>query len=522
MQPAFPPFLEGGGETGALIRSIDWKEHPLGPVDQWPPGLRTVLGMVLTSRFPMFLFWGPDLFCFYNDAYRPSLGKEGKHPQAMGQPGARVWAEIWPAIKPQIDQVMQGGQATWHEEQFLPIYRNNQLDDAYWTYSYSPVRDETGCVSGVLVTCQETTAWVRARRDMEEAYREKKQILDRISDGFFATDVQWQVTFWNSQVEKITGVTREVILGKNLWDVFSSAVGTAFHTTYLEAMRNQEPATIEAYFEPLNIWVEETVYPSPEGCSVYVRDVSARLQQEKSMQDLSEELRKKAADLQVRNEELEQFVYSVSHDLKEPLRMVNNFLHLLDSRYARQLDDRARQFIHFATDGASRMRILIDDLLEYSRASRLHPELTTVDTAALLQEIIRQQQPLIQELQGRLLLESVPVVRADRVRLAQVFQNLISNALKYQEPGNPPVIRIGAADRKMNWEFYVQDNGIGIETRYFDKIFQIFQRLHLREAYPGTGIGLALCRKIVEQHGGKIWVESEVGKGSTFYFTLPK
>lgn len=151
------PFLEGGGEMGRLTRSYDWSKTPIGTPDKWPQSLRTTLSIILNSRFPMFLFWGPEHICFYNDAYRPSLGNNGKHPAALGSRAEDVWQEIWPVIKPQIDAVMGGGEATWSEDQLLPIYRNGHMEDVYWTYSYSPVKNEAGVVAGVFVTCTETT-----------------------------------------------------------------------------------------------------------------------------------------------------------------------------------------------------------------------------------------------------------------------------------------------------------------------------------------------------------------------------
>jgi PAS domain S-box-containing protein len=150
-------FVNNGGECGALIRAIDWSKNSLGPIEKWPQSLRTTLSIILNSKFPMFLFWGPSHICFYNDAYRPSLGNEGKHPKAMGQRGEETWPEIWEFIKPQIDQVLAGGEATWYEDQLLPIYRNGAMEDVYWTFSYSPTYDETGNPAGVFVTCTETT-----------------------------------------------------------------------------------------------------------------------------------------------------------------------------------------------------------------------------------------------------------------------------------------------------------------------------------------------------------------------------
>ncbi len=161
------PFLTGGGELGELTCRVDWSQTSIGTPDRWPQSLRTTLSIILNSKFPMFLFWGPEHLCFYNDAYRPSLGVEGKHPGAIGKPGAEVWPETWATIKPLIDQVLAGGEATWSEDQLIPIYRNGKLEDVYWTFSYSPVSDESGSPAGVFVTCTETTQKVATIGQLE-------------------------------------------------------------------------------------------------------------------------------------------------------------------------------------------------------------------------------------------------------------------------------------------------------------------------------------------------------------------
>ncbi|WP_460973482.1 PAS domain-containing sensor histidine kinase [Spirosoma migulaei] len=163
------PFLQAGGEMGELTRRYDWSTTVLGSPDHWPQSLRTTVSILLTSKFPMFLWWGPELIQFYNDAYRPSLGNNGKHPKALGQSGAECWPEIWPTIKPLIDQVLTGGEATWSEDQLIPIYRNGQLEDVYWTFSYSPVKDESGQPTGVLVTCTETTEKIVSVQHLQES-----------------------------------------------------------------------------------------------------------------------------------------------------------------------------------------------------------------------------------------------------------------------------------------------------------------------------------------------------------------
>ncbi|RYE11277.1 MAG: PAS domain-containing sensor histidine kinase, partial [Sphingobacteriales bacterium] len=161
-------FLNGGGESAELIRSIDWAANPVGPMSDWPQSLKTVLGIILHTKFPMFLFWGPELVYFYNDAYRTSLGNNGKHPRAMGQRGEECWPDIWGFIKPLIDSVLERGEACWFEDQLLPIFRNGQMEDVYWTFSYSPVNDEAGKPIGVFVTCNETTEKVLSLKEQAE------------------------------------------------------------------------------------------------------------------------------------------------------------------------------------------------------------------------------------------------------------------------------------------------------------------------------------------------------------------
>ncbi|MCX7887963.1 MAG: ATP-binding protein, partial [Verrucomicrobiae bacterium] len=221
------------------------------------------------------------------------------------------------------------------------------------------------------------------------------------------------------------------------------------------------------------------------------------------------------------NAELEQFAYVASHDLQEPLRVVSGFLQLLQQRCEGKLGPEADEYIRYAIEGAHRMRNLIRDLLEYSRVGRRPEPFSEVDCNAIVQTVLANLQPAIVEQQGRVTVDPLPVVRGDATELTQLFQNLIANALKFRGP-QPPEVRVSVRENKDEWVFSVRDNGIGIHPKDFERIFVIFQRLHTTEEYPGTGIGLALCRKIVERHGGRIWVESQPGEGATFYFTLPR
>ncbi|GAA0987766.1 sensor histidine kinase [Acrocarpospora macrocephala] len=231
-------------------------------------------------------------------------------------------------------------------------------------------------------------------------------------------------------------------------------------------------------------------------------------------------LEDQAAELKRSNGELEQFAYVASHDLQEPLRKVASFTQMLEQRYGDQLDDRAKQYIKFAVDGAKRMQLLINDLLDFSRVGRVSNEREPVSTEEIFAVAVGNLAAPIEDTDATVTHDVLPVVNGNRLLLTQLFQNLVGNAIKFRSE-NPPVIHIGVRRDGQMWEFSCADNGIGVDQKYADRIFLIFQRLHPRDVYPGTGIGLALCRKIVEYHGGRIWLEKEPDTpGTTFRWTL--
>ncbi|WP_255171072.1 sensor histidine kinase [Natrononativus amylolyticus] len=224
--------------------------------------------------------------------------------------------------------------------------------------------------------------------------------------------------------------------------------------------------------------------------------------------------------LRTSNDRLEQFAYAASHDLQEPLRMVSSYLRLIDQRYDDALDEDGREFLAFAVDGADRMRAMIHGLLDYSRIESQGEPFTSVDLEAVFDDVRADYRMLIAETGARVTTDPLPRVEGDESQLRQVFQNLLSNAIQYSGE-EPPIVHVRAERRGSEWLLSVRDEGIGIDPQDSDRIFELFDRLHSRDEYAGTGIGLALCERIVERHGGTIWVDSDRGEGATVFFTLP-
>lgn len=384
-------------------------------------------------------------------------------------------------------------------------------------------QEEERFLRSLAYSLARTLASQDADQQMKQAYLEKVAILESISEGFFAVDHDFTVTYWNQKAEILLHTHKNLILHQNLWDVFSDAIGSEAYQRYYQALSTQEPQHFETYYEVLNAWFEVSAYPSELGLSVYFKDIGKRKATEKQLIAMNQDLQTHVQALAASNHELEQFAYIASHDLQEPLRMISSFLGQLEKKYGNLLDERGKRYIFFAVDGAQRMRQIILDLLEYSRVSR--PEqnpLEAVDFNTLLEEICLLLRKKIQESGAQIQWHALPVLRTARIPMRQLVLNLISNALKYVAHGTCPQIEITAEEQATEWVFAVRDNGIGIEAAYFDKIFIIFQRLHSKEDYSGTGMGLAICKKIIENLGGRIWLESEYLQGSTFYFSIRK
>lgn len=249
-------------------------------------------------------------------------------------------------------------------------------------------------------------------------------------------------------------------------------------------------------------------------------DVTERIATARELRERTEELQRTNAELARSNAELERFAQIASHDLQEPLRTVSSFVQLIAKRYGELLDDNGRRYVHYAVDGAERMRALIEALLAYSRVERPNAPITgEVELGKVMARARADLRTAITESKAEVTSDELPVVQGNEIQLTQVLMNLIGNAIKYRG-SEAPRVHVGATREEPGWRISVTDNGIGIDPQYFERIFVMFQRLHTREAYEGTGVGLALCKRIVERHGGRIWLESSPGAGCTFHFTL--
>jgi len=406
-------------------------------------------------------------------------------------------------------------------ETFTEIEHIPSPVDSWSEISYYPIRKGTEII-GTACHSRNITERKKAEEEVLHTLNEKNTILESIGDAFFAVDKTWAVTYWNNHAEEMLGVPKKEIVGYNLWDVFKSSIDSESYWKYHEAIETNKVIQFEDYYPVLNKWYEISAYPSEKGLAVYFKDITERKISDIRLNDLNEDLQQQAKELAISNMELEQFAYVASHDLQEPLRMVTSFLTQLDKKYGGTIDEKGKQYIYFAVDGAKRMRQIILDLLEYSRAGRTADSVENIDLNELIEEIQILFRKQIEEKKAHITIGQFRQLHAHKSPIRQVFQNLIGNALKYAREDKPVKIHINAKTLDDHWQFSISDNGIGIEHEYFEKIFIIFQRLHNKEEFSGTGMGLAITKKIIESQGGKIWVESEEGKGSTFYFTLPK
>jgi PAS domain S-box-containing protein len=439
------------------------------------------------------------------------LGKDLWEVYAMAKP-LKFYSESSHALKEQVNVSF--------EEFFPPL--------GLWTdVSAYPTED------GLAVYFKDITE----KKLIQESIRITKERYEMVAratnEALYEWDIVENVNYWSEGFETLFGHSRsEEKMPTESWtENLHPEEKEGLFAAAQEAFRNKKTSlsremrfrcadgTYKTVFDKLAI-----LY-SPNGRPLKMvgamQDISDRKKSELAIRELNKQLNKRAEELARSNEELERFAYVASHDLQEPLRMVSSFLQLLQKKYDTQLDEKANQYIEFAVDGAERMKRLILDLLEYSRVGSNKEQNADLNMNDIISVILKDFDTEREKSGAIVTVSSLPTIRANKTQIMQLFQNLVSNAFKYNT-AEVPEIMISVEDKGNRWQFHIKDNGIGIDERFKEKVFVIFQRLHNKNQFSGTGIGLAICKKIVERHGGDIWVQSEPGCGSTFYFTIKK
>ncbi|HWI91066.1 MAG TPA: PAS domain S-box protein [Flavisolibacter sp.] len=669
-------FLECAGEMGAMIRDFDWTKTPIGPPENWPENLRVSTSILLNSQFPMFVWWGPEMITIYNDAYRVILGD--KHPNALGNSGPEVWAEIWDIVGPLADKVMEEGTSNWSEDLILYMNRHGYVEETYFTFSYSPIYDTSGEVVAVFCACTETTEKVLSAKKIKESEANFRKLVINAPVGIcIVTNEDNYVEVVNDQFLQVVGRNRQELENQPYWKALKEAEvyyapilqnvfesGTAYagseHKVLLTRNGVREYVYINFVYEPMrdeqgtvskvmilaidvtpqvlvrrkieeaeerarlsieisqlgsyevdfstdtvvaskrmneifgitdyhdrnsyiqvlhkdDLSVREEAYKiafttgtlnydarivHKDGTLRWVRirgrvlfdqgkkpirllgvsqDITEQklFEQElnKQVQQKTIELQNKNAELERSNHKLEEFAHAASHDLKEPIRKVHFFTNQLKDQLLDRLTDLERSSFQRIEIATQRMNLLVDDLLQYSHVSHVASQQKEwIDLNEKLQKVLEDLELDIQQKNAVIEVKPLPSVLGYTRQLQQLFQNLISNALKYSKPNARPHIIIeakklnkkdapGKLPKSANANHYhlitVSDNGIGFEQEYAERIFQMFQRLHGKNEYGGTGVGLAIALKVAENHEGTIIAEGKPGKGSAFKIFLP-
>ena len=397
--------------------------------------------------------------------------------------------------------------------------RYQQKDGSYrWLQWNATSAPEEGLIYAIAHDVTDRNVAAERVQESEERYR---TLAETSPDMIFVIDAADRVQYVNGRAARQFDKTPEQIIGRLRTVIFPPGMAES-QAPDLERVFNlgeSQSSESSIIFPGGQQWLETRLVPLRDqaGNISAVMGVSRDATRRRKAE---ERIQKAMDDLERSNAELERFAYVASHDLQEPLRMVTSYLQLLERRYKDRLDGDALEFINYAVDGSIRMKALITDLLAYSRVGTHGKDFAQVDCALVLIRVLQNLQISIQEANAVITFDPLPHVMGDDVQLASLFQNLIGNAIKFRGE-DPPQIHVGLQQDGKNWVFSFSDNGIGIDPQYFERIFIIFQRLHTLQDYSGTGIGLAISKRIVERHGGRIWIESQSGSGSSFYFTLP-
>lgn len=523
-------FLQGGGVTGDLVRSVDWSATPIGPPSTWPRELKTTLGILFHTRQPMFLWWGPELVQFYNDAYMPSFGV-GKHPLAMGQRGPECWPEIWPIIGPQIRDVMEQGKPSWNENQLVPIFRNGRIEDVWWTYGYSPVYLDDGRVGGTLVVCLETTTEVTNRAAVDRAHAEAEQARARFralfeNAPFFVATLRGPEHVFelaNGNYQRLVGARRE-LLGRPCAVALPEVVAQGFITILDGVYRSGTPyfgKHISARLDrrgdgALDDVVLEFVYQprldadgAVEGIDVFGFEVTEQARTQA-------ELRKRV--------EFERYLLGiVSHDLRNPLNSIALGAGLLMQQFGN--DPVVAPVAKRMQSAAMRGGRMVGDLLDLTQArlgGGIPIALAEQDMRTLAEAVVEEMRTAHRDRTITFEHAGDPRGSWDGDRVTQVIGNLVSNAIHHGAATSHVTLRI--ADEGENVAVVVHNLGRPIPVELIPHLFNPMERGVPRgdTTTRSVGLGLYIVREIVHGHGGTVSVVSTEDTGTTFTVRLPK
>ena len=547
-------IFAGSGEMVERCRDFDWASTPLGRVSSWSPSLRTTVSILLESRNPMFLWWGPELVQIYNDAYGPSLGRGDRRARALGAKGQEFWTDIWTTIGPQIEQVMTTGEPTWHEDQYLPIERNGRMEDVWWTYSYSPVR-ENGVIAGVLVVCQETTTRVRLLTERElllaaerTAHAEADVARQTLSEVFEQAPVAMAVldgrelrfTVANARYHQIIGNRNPV--GLTLLEVFPDLADSQVEAVLRRVYESGIPfaasdllvkfdahATGEAgdHYYDLVYHPLRTGSGAVRGVVAVLTEVTERRAMLLERERLLAEAERACTEAEAANRAKSEFLTVMSHELRTPLNAIVGHAQLIELGVYGPVTQEQLSALDRIQRSQRHLLGLINGVLNYAKidAGAVLYYITDVyvDETLATCEALTAPQARMKQLDFRYVRGDARLTaRADSEKLQQILLNLFSNAIKFTDAGGRVTARCTQpGDSRVAIE--VADTGRGIPANQLERVFEPFVQIDtkLTRASEGTGLGLSISRELARAMGGELTVRSELGIGSTFTLTLP-
>jgi signal transduction histidine kinase len=589
----FANLFKGSSGMHAMVNAYDWNDSAVGQIEQWPETLRTAVSICLESRFPIWIAWGrEDMTMFYNDAYVQMLATD-KHPQFFGRSAKNCWHEIWDVIGPLLESVFETGEATLANQQFLLMNRSGFAEETYFTYSYSPIKNDLGEVLGMFCACHEDTAEVLTNRrsanlralsgtpkTVEEAAAFCASIFQKNpSDIPLAMIFRSSGNIFDGKLVASTSrlslplkneIAAHDIVGRQALQTLDeiAALGKPCHIDdieFIEAFLDSSksfsaslPSHMQTYVVPVSnnhgqvetvvvfaltpyLHFDERYRGYLDLAAVHSHNLLAtaaafEVERQKSdtlanlailkderASELEVKARESASEALKANEELRTLARLVSEQVQEPAVIIASYLKLLSVRFKGRLDEDADEFIDKCTMASRTVNRMVDDLWHYVRVDSPDTYYAEVDVSERINRALRTLDGIININQARITHpHNMPAIVCNADQLEHLFTNLTHNAIKYKRADVAPTVEITCENRQDDYLFCVEDNGIGIDPMHSKDIFKPFVRLGGRPDDTGTGMGLAVARKIVNAHGGEIWVESNSDQGSRFFFTIAK